>query len=122
MFGADRHELSGIHVGGGYAVVYPGVDGYHRLPGKNAAAKQIELARTDEQVDADGAPIILHELEHIGIGAAFTGRLYDDLGGSPVGQKTEAVAVTLVETHFVEKPVRHAGIVLDPGLGIFGAV
>src|SRR5436190_3549045 len=58
-------KVSRVHVGSGDAIIDAGPDRYHGLTSHYAAAEKIDLARADEKVDADRAPVIGHELEHV---------------------------------------------------------
>ena len=62
-----RRELAGAHVGGGEAVLDALADRHHRLAGEDAVAEDVELRRLGEELDADLAPGIADQLEHVGL-------------------------------------------------------
>ena len=89
-------------------------------PRDGAAAEDVALRGADEQRDADLAPVVGDQLEHVGLERALAGRLDDDLGAPAVGQEADAVVVALREADLVEQRVGLVGIVRDPGLLVFG--
>ena len=64
--------------------------------------------------DADLAPVVADQLEHVGLLGLLAGRLDDDLQRPAVRQKPDAVAVALGQAEPVEQLVGEIGIVLRP--------
>ena len=75
----DRRELLGAHVRRRNAVVEPRPDRHHRLPREHALAEHLALRRPRVERDADLAPAVADQLEHVGLLGALACRVDDDL-------------------------------------------
>ena len=89
-----RRELAGFMSAVGTPLSMPDQIDIMISPAMRAAAEDVALRRADEQRDADLAPVIGDEFEHVGLQRAFAGRLDDDLRRASVGQQPHAVVVT----------------------------
>ena len=109
---------SGRGVGIRHAVVQALPDRHHGLAGEHPVAQQVALRGLAEQLDADLAPGLADQLQHVGLLGAFAGRLDDDLQRPAVGQAPDAVRAAL-EPDLVEQLVGRLAVVLAPtGSGI----
>src|SRR5207237_7920740 len=118
---AGRRELVGRSVRRRQAVLQAAPYRHHRLAGEDAVPEGLALRGLAEELDADLAPGLADQLEHIGLLARLAGGLDDELERPPVGQLAHAVGATL-EAELVEQPIGLPAVVFGPVAAVFRAV
>src|SRR6185295_3463255 len=89
---AGGRELVRARVRRGEAVLETAPDRHHGLPREHAVAERLALRRLAEQLDADLAPGLADQLEHVGLLGTLARGLDDDLERPAVGQPANTVA------------------------------
>ena len=118
---AGRRELLRAHVRGRNAVLQT-EQGHQGLAGENPVAQHLALQRLDVGLDAKLQPVLLDQLQDVGLLLALARSLDDQIHRPAIGQQADAIVIPLRQPDLVEQAIGQVQVVLGPPVAEFRPV